>query len=370
MPLIRPHVPSLHPYSPGKPIDEVRRELGLERIVKLASNENPIGPSPRAIEAVTRAAQTMHLYPDASAHTLVHALATRLGLSPECIVLGNGSDELIHLLGLVALDGPETELLMGDPSFVRYDSSALLAQARLVKVPVDADLRLDLPAMARAINDRTRLIYLANPNNPTGTIVRRNDFEAFLRDVPGEALVVLDEAYYEYAMDVPDYPRSLDYVSRDERVFALRTFSKAYGLAGIRVGYGFGSPAIVDAIHRVREPFNVNSLAQAAALVALDDEDYLQRSITSNRAGLQRIATVLRRVGARPFESYANFVLADLGRPAQPVFEALLRRGVIVRAGSMMGHPNYLRVSVGKPDELDLFEEALIDVMAQPVEAR
>ncbi|MCW5941495.1 MAG: histidinol-phosphate transaminase [Fimbriimonadaceae bacterium] len=364
---VRPAVTRMTPYSPGKPVEEVRRELGLERVVKLASNENPLGPSPKAIEAVERAAETMHLYPDASAHDLNAALGYHLRLAPERIVIGNGSDELIHLLGLVLLENESDELVMGDPSFVRYEASAQLANARLVKVPLDEDFRHDLPAMAKAVTERTRLVYIANPNNPTGTIVRRDEFERFLGDLPTDVLVVLDEAYYEYAAGADGYPSSLDYVHANRNVFGMRTFSKAYGLAGIRVGYGFGPPEVVDAIHRAREPFNVNSLAQAAAIAALGDREHLARTVATNRAGLERLGLLMRSLGASVVESYGNFAFVDLGRPAEPVFEALLRKGVIVRAGRHIGHPDCLRVTVGTDEELDFFEEAIREALAPSV---
>ncbi|RYG66452.1 aminotransferase class I/II-fold pyridoxal phosphate-dependent enzyme, partial [bacterium] len=267
---IRENVLQMQPYVPGKPADEVRRELGLDRVVKLASNENPYGPSPLAIEAVAAAARGMHVYPDGAAYALRHALSEHHGVPMERIVVGNGSDELIHLMGLVLLDGPDDELMMADPSFSRYDASAHLANSRLVKVPLDAEYRHDLPAMAAAVTERTRMIFVANPNNPTGTIVRRPEVEAFLDAVPERVVVVLDEAYYEFAEPFEGYPSSLDYLDRPN-VVGLRTFSKTYGLAGIRVGYGFFPAALADAMHRAREPFDVNALAQAAAIAALSE---------------------------------------------------------------------------------------------------
>lgn len=364
---VRPAVTRMTPYSPGKPIEEVRRELGLERVVKLASNENPFGPSPKAIEAVERAAETMHLYPDASAHDLNAALGYHLRLAPERIAIGNGSDELIHLLGLVLLENEGDELLMGDPSFVRYEASAQLANAKLVKVPLDEEFRHDLPAMARAITDRTRLVYIANPNNPTGTIVTRAELDAFLNDVPPHVLVVLDEAYFEYAAGAEGYPSSLDYVHQDRNVFGLRTFSKAYGLAGIRVGYGFGPVEIVDAIHRAREPFNVNSLAQAAAIAALRDREHLAKTVAATRTGRERLSQLMRSLGASVVGSHANFAFIHLGQPAEPVYEALLQKGVIVRAGRHIGHPECLRVTVGTDEELDVFEDAIREALAPSV---
>lgn len=363
---IRPNVLRMEPYSPGKPISEVKRELGLERVVKLASNENPLGPSPMAVEAVRRAAAQMHLYPDAAAFDLRQAIASRFAIPENLIFLGNGSDELIHMLGLLFLGEPGDQMMVGDPSFVRYDAAALLAPAELIKVPLDAGYRHDLTAMARLATEQTKLIFIANPNNPTGTIVRRGDFDKFLDDLPPNATVVLDEAYFEFAAHVSEYPVSLDYVQAARPVIGLRTFSKTYGLAGIRIGYGFASTEVVDAFNRAREPFNVNSLAQAAADAALQDTAHIEATVANNRRGLDRISSVLSDLGATPCESYANFVFADLHRPAQPVFRALLERGVIVRSGEVFGTPTCIRVSVGTDEEVTAFVEAIRAILKEP----
>jgi len=362
---IRPNVLRMEPYSPGKPISEVKRELGLDRVVKLASNENPLGPSPLAVEAVKKAAEEMHVYPDGAAFELKEAISAKFGIPGNQLLVGNGSDEIIHLLGLLFLGNEGDEMLVGFPSFVRYDAAAHLAPAKLVQVPLDADYRHDLPAMAKAITPNTRMVFVANPNNPTGTIVRKAEFESFLNDVPENVVVVLDEAYYEFAADEPDLPVSTDYLKQGRNVIGLRTFSKAYGLAGIRVGYGFAPAAVVDAYHRAREPFNVNRLAQAAGIAALQDDDHVRRTVENNRRGLDRLAGVFREIGAKPIESFANFAYADLGRPARPVFQALLARGVIVRSGEGLGNPTCLRVSVGTEEEMDIFETAMREVASE-----
>lgn len=356
----------MHPYTPGKPISEVRRELGLTDIVKLASNENPLGPSPLAVEAVREAAGQMHVYPDGVAYDLRQAISDKFSLPAEQVILGNGSDELIHLLGLVFLGDPSDEVLCGDPSFVRYDAAAHLSASKLVKVPLDAHYKHDLAAMAKRVTERTKLVFIANPNNPTGTIVDRADLEAFLRDLPASVVTVLDEAYYEFAADVPSRANSLDFIKEGMPVVGLRTFSKAYGLAGIRVGYGFAPAFIVDAIERARAPFNVNSLAQVAAIAALNDEAHVRATVENNRRGLRRISEVLQAAGAQTFESFGNFVFADLHQPAEPVFQALLRKGVIVRPGGAFGAPNCLRVSVGTEEEVSAFVEAFNAVMREP----
>lgn len=364
---IRPNVLLMQPYSPGKPIDDVKRELGLERVVKLASNENPLGPSPKAVAAVQKAAEKMHIYPDGAAHDLKAALSKHLDLPVANLMVGNGSDELIHMIGLILLGTDDDEMIMGDPSFSRYDPTAQIGPARMVKVPLDADYRHDLPAMAKAVTDRTKLIWIANPNNPTGTIVRKAEFDKFLADLPNHVVVALDEAYFEFAAHATDFPNSRDYVVAGKNVIGLRTFSKAYGLAGIRVGYGFGPEAIIDAINRVREPFNVNCLAQLAGIAALEDHEHVRKTVENNRRGISILAGAFEKAGAKPCESFANYVYADLGRPARPVFQALLERGIITRPGDVLGDPNCLRVSVGTEEEMKIFVEALETVLSPAV---
>lgn len=360
---VRPNVLRMRPYSPGKPIEEVRREFNVHPIIKLASNENPWGPSPLALEAVRRAAETMHLYPDGSVYDLKERLAAHFEVPAKNIVCGSGSDELIHLIGLVLLGSPDDEVLVGDPSFVRYDAAAFLAPCKLVKVPLDADHRHDLKAMRAAITDRTKLVFIANPNNPTGTTVQRREMAAFVADLPDHTTLVLDEAYFEFgaAFDA-EYPSSLEFLGT-ERVVGLRTFSKAYGLAGIRLGYGFFPGWLADAFERARAPFNVNSLAQAAGIAALGDTAHLERTISGTRRSLDRLATAFREAGFAPVESAANFVFADLGRPGRPLFQSLLERGVIVRPGDVLGAPNAIRVSVGTDEEMDVFEEEFRTVL-------
>lgn len=360
---IRPNVRLMEPYSPGKPVSEVKRELGLDQVVKLASNENPLGPSPMAMQAVSDALGQMHIYPDGSAYEVKKAISAKYGVPMNQVLLGNGSDELIHLLGLVFLDGPDDEIVVGNPSFVRYDAAANLANAKIIRVPLDRDFVHDLPAMAEAVTPNTKIVFIANPNNPTGTIVHDRELAAFLSAVPDDVAVVLDEAYFEFAMDEPGFPNSLDYIQEYPNVVGLRTFSKAYGLAGIRVGYGFASAEMVDAVDRAREPFDVNSLAQVAAVAALADESHMAKTVANNREGAQRIAEVLQDAGAKVCPTFANFVFADLGRPARPVFEALLRLGVIVRSAEAMGKPDCLRISVGTPQEVDTFIEAFKKVV-------
>lgn len=361
---LRANVMKMRPYSPGKPIEEVRRELGLTQIVKLASNENPLGPSPKAAAAAKQAADSMHLYPDAAGHELRTALSQKFEVPAEHIVLGNGSDELIKYLGDVFLEGRDTALLMGDPAFVRYASSAQLADAELIKVPLDSQARHDAKAMAEAITPNTRLVWVANPNNPTGTAIPASDIDLLLEALPEGALLVLDEAYYEFGKSMPGAANGADYLKAGKPVAALRTFSKAYGLAGIRIGFGFFPAEVADAINRAREPFNANSLAQAAAIAALDDDEHLRRTLEINRKGIERVEVWCANQGLETVESYANFVLINLKQPAAPIFEALLKEGVITRSGDAFGMPQHLRVSIGTEDEMSIFLAAMEKVLS------
>lgn len=360
VPLIRPNVLELEPYSPGKPIDEVKREYGLTDVVKLASNENPLGPSPRAIEAAVRAMQTANLYPDGNCYDLRQAVARHVQIPPECLLFGNGSDELIHFIGLTFLM-PRDEVITGYPSFVRYDAAAKLSEAVLHLVPL-REHRFDLPAMLERVNARTKLIFIANPNNPTGTIVTAAEVDAFLSALPEHVVVVFDQAYQEYVTR-GDYPDTLRYVREGRNVIVLRTFSKAYALAGLRVGYAVTTPEIVDAMNRVREPFNVNSVAQAAAVAALEDQEHLRKAVELNHQGLEYLYEQFDRMGLSYVRSEANCVMVDLGRDTRPIFQELLRRGVIVRTGHIFGMPTYLRVTTGKPEENERFVCALEEVL-------
>lgn len=360
-PAVPSHIQRLRPYVPGKPIEEVQREYGLTDIIKLASNENPLGPSPRAVEAIRTACGNLAFYPEGSCHDLVQALSDRWEITPENLIVGNGSDEIIHYLGLAYLR-PGDEVLTGAPSFVQYEACAILGQAEFVAVPLK-DHKFDLDAMAERLSPKTRLVFIANPNNPTGTIVGRPAIERFLDRCPEETVVVLDEAYYEYADD-PTYPHSLDYLRQERNVIILRTFSKIYALAALRVGYGMARPEIIAALQQVREPFNVNTLAQVAALASLHDPDQVERSRRANAEGRDYLYGEFRRLGLPYVETHANFVIVDVGRPDPAVYQALLERGVIVRGGSRLGLPGCLRVTIGRPEHNRRFIAELEAVLA------
>ncbi len=353
---VHPDIAKLVPYSPGKPLDELERELGIHGAVKLASNENPLGPSPKALAALDERKETVHLYPDGGAHDLTRALADRWKVSGNQIVVGNGSDEIISLL-VKTFVYPGEEAVMADHTFVMYKLAVTGGHGVCVEVPLK-DWRHDLPAMARAVTGRTRVVFVCNPNNPTGTMVTRDEVREFMAAVPDDVIVVFDEAYYEYVRD-PHYPDTLDYVRQNRPVVVLRTFSKIYGLAGLRIGYGITTPEIVEYLHRVRNPFNANTLAQFAARAALGDERHVAASRALNEAEMASVDNGLRALGLAPLPSQANFLFFDTHRNGRDVFDRLLREGIIVRhlGGSM------LRVTIGRPEENRRFLKALSNVM-------
>jgi histidinol-phosphate aminotransferase len=351
-------IESLSPYVPGKPIEELQRELGLSRIVKLASNENPLGPSPKALAVLAEAAKTLHRYPDGSAYRLRTALADRWKVSLDQVIVGNGSDEIIGMLARAFLS-PGDEAVMADNTFVIYRMEVLAAHGKPVVVPL-RDGRHDLAAMAGAITPRTRLLFVCNPNNPTGTMVSAAEVDTLMAKAPEHVIVVFDEAYCEYARD-PHFPDGLGYVKRGRHAIVLRTFSKIYGLAGLRIGYGLTTPEISGYLNRVRPPFNANSLAQRAALAALADEEHVAKSRAMNEAELASVRAGLVALGFQPLPSEANFLYFDSGRDGRAVFDALLREGVIVR--HIEG--NYLRVTIGLPEENRQFLQALKTVLGR-----
>jgi len=355
-----PGVQALSPYVPGKPIAELERELGISNIIKLASNENPLGPSPAALGAVERAAREITLYPDGSGFALKAAIGARFGLAPSQLTLGNGSNDLLDMIARAFL-APGRRSVFAQYSFAVYPIATHAVGAQAVEVPAFL-YGHDLDAMSVAAQDAS-VVWLANPNNPTGTWFDRAAFERFMAQVPASVLVVLDEAYSEY-VDEPSYPDGLEYLAKHPNLVVCRTFSKAYGLAGLRVGYSASSPEIADMLNRVRQPFNVSSVALAAAEAVLADDDYLARSVALNRAGLVQVADGLRLLDVAVIPSLGNFITFDCGRQAQPVFQALLREGVIVRPVGNYGLPNHLRVSIGTQEQNARFLEALGKVLA------
>jgi histidinol-phosphate aminotransferase len=358
--LAAPGVWGLEPYQPGKPLAELEREYGVRNAVKLASNENPLGAGSKAVQAATQALKHIERYPDGSGFTLKRAIASRHDVSPEQITLGNGSNEVLELVAR-AFVVPGNEIVFSQHAFAVYPIVTQAVGATAV-VTSTRDYGCDLQSMRRALSDRTRVIFLANPNNPTGTWLASVELEAFIQDLPETVLIVVDEAYAEYVTET-DYPNTIPWIGRYSNLIVTRTFSKIHGLAGLRIGYGVSSLAVAEILNRVRQPFNVNSPALAAAEASLTDDTHVKRSVQMNSEGMRQLTQGLDELGLTYIRSVANFICVDLGRPAAPVHENLLRRGVIVRPIANYGLPNHLRVTVGSPKENTFFLEALAYVI-------
>jgi len=354
------YIRSLIPYEPGKPIEEVEREYGIEDSIKLASNENPLGPSPKALKALSERIGQLHLYPDGDCYYLKRALAAKLGVAEERLVFGNGSNEIIEL-AVRTFMRPGDEAVMAHRGFVVY---RLIVQANggTCKIVPLKDFTHDLEAMAEAVTVRTRIIFLANPNNPTGTIYGKREWEKFLGRIGPDVLVIADEAYFEYVAD-PDYPNSLAYQENGKTILTLRTFSKLYGLAGLRIGYGVGPKDLVGWMHRVRQPFNVNAAAQWAARAALDDSQHVKYTLDVNREGMDYLKREIEKLGLEQVPSHANFILLRVGDGAA-IFKRFLQRGVIVRPMGVYDLPDYIRVTVGTMKENSRFINELRAIIA------
>ncbi len=360
--LHREAIMAIKPYVPGKPVEEVERELGITDVIKLASNENPLGPSPAAVETLQETAAKVYLYPDGNCYYLKEALVEHTGFAADSIIVGNGSDEIIELIAKTFIN-PGEEAVVADPTFSEYDFAVKLMGGKTVFVPLK-DQTHDLEGMLAAVTEKTKLIFICNPNNPTGTIVKREAVEELLSRLPGHVIAVFDEAYYEYVEDA-DYPQTVDYVREGHNVIVLRTFSKIYGLAGLRVGYGISRPDIIALLYRVKEPFNVNLPAQAAAIAALKDKEHLEKSRAVNAKGRDYLYRELEKRGLYYQPTNANFIWMDVKADSQQVFAKLLRRGVIVRTGDIFGAPSMLRVTIGTPEENKRFIAALDEVLKE-----
>ncbi len=354
---------AIRPYVPGKPIEEVMREHGIDDVVKLASNENPLGVSPKALAAMREALEHANLYPDSASHDLRAAIAEHFGLSIDRVAVGGGADDLILELAMACLEDDD-EVVISRSSFPVYDIYVAAMRAKMVKTPLAPAYRIDLDAMAAAITDRTKIVVVCNPNNPTGTIVTADEFDPFVRRVRENVLIVVDEAYVEM-VDSEAFPDTLTYI-RDGRpnVLVLRTFSKVYGLAGIRLGYAFGASETIKALHRVKNIFNVSVVAQAAGIAALDDDEFAFRSVEANRAGRRHLCRELDRLGIERAESHTNFVLARIGPDAGRIYERLLERGIIVRPCAQYDLPEFVRISIGTPQQNERLIGALEGLVA------
>ncbi|MEB4590329.1 histidinol-phosphate transaminase [Candidatus Thiothrix sp. Deng01] len=344
-------VQALQPYQPGKPIEELERELGISGILKLASNENPLGTSPKALAALTQALDSLELYPDGSGYQLKEAIARKIGLHDSQITLGNGSNDLLDIIARAYLDSSRAAVC-AEYAFAIYpiEIQAVGAELRIAKAnPPDhhsMPYGHNLPNIAAKIDDKTRVVFIANPNNPTGTWLDREALHGFLQRVPADVIVVVDEAYTEYVQQ-PDFPNALEWLDEFPNLIVTRTFSKIYGLAGLRVGYAASNPAVADILNRVRQPFNVNSLALVGAMAALEDDAFLQQSVLTNAAGLKQWLGACAENGWEYIPTVGNFITVDCKRPAAPVYNALLREGVIVRPLGGYGLPQHLRITIG-----------------------
>ncbi len=361
----RPTLSRIQAYVPGKSAEELARERGVSDAVKLSSNENPLGPSPASVEAVARAAKDAHIYPDGASRSLKSELAKRAAIDERQVIVGCGSDEIIRMLGEAYLD-PGAACAFADVTFSQYAFAARLMNAREVVVPLKDGVH-DLEGFAHAVaTKRPRLCFICNPNNPTGTYVPQSDVLRFLDVVATsspETLVIFDEAYFEYT-DAPDYPDTLALLKEGRQIVVLRTFSKIYALAGLRVGYGFGPREVVEQLEKIRPPFNVNAPAQAAALAALQDERHLETSRSLNAKERARLTTSLEQLGLRVYPSQANFLFVACPGPSAPVYEALLDKGIIVRGGQAFGVPEALRITIGTPEQNDRLIQAVADAMS------
>jgi histidinol-phosphate aminotransferase len=359
----KPQIKDLPVYQPGKPIEEVKRELGLTEVIKLASNENPYGCSPKVKEAIAAELSNLQLYPDGAAVALKEALSRHYGVAAEQLIIGAGSDELLALIARAFLN-PGDEAVMATHTFGQYKHNVTIEGAVPAEVPL-VDGTHDLPGMLARINDRTKIVFVCNPNNPTGTMVEHAEVAAFVEQVPSRVMIILDEAYAEYAEAYSDFPRSLELFRRHPNVLILRTFSKAYGLASLRVGYGIGTPEVIHSINQVRGPFNTTRIGQAAAAAALADQDFVRSCAARNREGIAYLTDRFSKMGLFFYPAFGNFILVDTGLPAQDVFQALLRKGVIVRGGHQLGFPTFIRVTVGRPEENETFIAALEQVLQE-----
>lgn len=360
-----PGVQKLNPYIPGKPISELERELGISNIIKLASNENPLGPSPKAMEAIKKDMDELALYPDGNGFALKQALAKKHNINMDCITLGNGSNDVLVLLAEAFLT-PESNAIYSQYSFAVYPIAvqAVGAQHKMVDATSwddDMPLGCDLPAMKTAINDSTRLIFIANPNNPTGSFIGKEQLYQFIQQVPDNVIVVLDEAYLEYAPEDQRVDGSL-WLEEFENLVITRTFSKAYGLAGFRVGYALSNPDIANVINRIRQPFNVNSLALSAAEAAINDHEFLTKSMQVNATGMALLEDKCKALNLRFVPSKGNFLLVDFGKDAMPIYQQMLELGVITRPVVNYGLPNCLRITIGSINEMQRMVAVLEEV--------
>jgi len=354
---LRNFVQNIRPYKPGKPIEEVVRELGIkEKILKLASNENPLGPSPKAVQAMQAKINEVNLYPDDNCYYLKKKMSEIYGLATENIIIGSGSVELIELI-FKAYVNPGDEVIMGDPSFIMYKIASQIFGGKRVAIPLK-NYDQDVQGITDAISSTTKIIIIDNPVNPTGTIVTKGYLDRLVKNVPNHVLLVIDEAYREYIKD-PEYPNALDYLTEYDNVIILHTFSKIYGLAGLRVGYGFSNKEIIAALMKVRLPFNVSQVAQIGAVAALDDSEFVKKSIENNESGKKYLYKEFKRLGIAYTPTYGNFILTHFEGDAKEIFQKAQKQGIIVRTVLEYGFPHSLRITIGTPQQNKRLVEVL-----------
>lgn len=352
---------NVKPYVPGKPIEEVKRELGLKNVIKLASNENPFGPSPKVLAAINKAAKELNRYPESGCHYLRMELARLLKVNPCQFIFGNGSDEVI-VLAVRAFVSKGDEVIIAKPSFLIYDIAARIAGATIKSIPLDQNFRYDLPAMKKAVTKKTKIIFLGNPDNPSGQYFTQNEMAAFVRSVRNDVLIFIDEAYFEY-VDCKDYVDSIKLLKKHNNVIVTRTFSKMYGLAGLRIGYGVANEEVAELLNRLREPFNVNSLAQAAAVACLNDGLHYRRVASIIRQQRQYIYTQLEKLGLSFIKTFTNFILINIPTNSSVIANKLMHKGIIVRDMNVWGLKKYIRVTIGLPQENKRFIKTLKEVL-------
>ncbi|MFB4211364.1 histidinol-phosphate transaminase [Shouchella sp. JSM 1781072] len=359
---VKKQIRGLPAYAPGKPIADVKREYGLDRVIKMASNENPYGASPKVAERIASVASETSIYPDGYGTELRSALASKHQVDEKQIILGNGSDEVIQFLCRAFLS-TGTNTVMATPSFSQYKLNATIEDADIIEVPVTESGDHDLDRMLAAINEKTRIVWVCNPNNPNGVAIDQNRFSEFLKQVPEGCLVVSDEAYYEYVTST-SFPETVSLLEEYPQLVVLRTFSKAYGLAGLRVGYGITSQVIAQAIDPVRPPFNNNSIGHQAALAALEDEAFIQSCKEKNKVEMNRLEDFFESQGFYVYPSETNFLMIETGIPGNKVFQAFLEKGFILRSGEALGYPTGIRISIGSQEENDAFLEVASQIFA------
>jgi len=358
--LLRKGILDLKSYIPGKPIEEVRRELGLKEVIKLASNETSIGPSPLAVEAIKKEIENINLYPESSSRLLREKIAQKLNLNKETIIVGNGADNIISLVGMAFINEGD-EVITGEITFPAYETITKIIGGKAIPVKFK-DYTYNLEDIVHQINERTKLIFICNPNNPTGTIVNKEAVDKFMRQIPEDIVIVFDEAYYDYVED-KNYPDSLSYVLEGKNIIILRTFSKIAGIAGVRIGYGIAKPELIGYLRQVASPFPVNRLAQVAAAASLDDEEHRRKVLRSNQEGKRYLYRELKKLDLFYLPTEANFIFIDLKTNANVIFEKLLKKGVIIRPGKTWGCSNFIRVTIGTRNENRKFIQALKEVL-------